>query len=89
MHTINLQIQDDLYEAISNKGLDINNKIKEFLLTLVDDSYPSISTDDAKLRVNDAMQRYKNQTGSYLNQEQYSTHMSNKLNNLKIKYENH
>ena len=62
MHTINFQIQDDLYESISSKGLDINKKVQEFLYTLVDDGYPSIGTEEAKRRVSDAVAQYRNGT---------------------------
>lgn len=60
MHTIHLQIQDDIYEELKSKGIDINNKLQDFLYDLVDDGYPSISTDEAKQRVEDAVERYRN-----------------------------
>jgi len=88
MHTINLQIQDDLYESITSKGYDINTKIKEFLYSFVDDEYPSISTDEANIRVSDAVNRYKNKTGSYADQDQYLTHINSTIDNLKSKYAN-
>jgi hypothetical protein len=65
MHTIQLQIQDDIYDELKSKGIDINNKLQEFLLNLADDGYPSISTQEAKQRVSDAVDRYRNGTGKY------------------------
>jgi len=88
VHTIKLQIQDDLYELITSKGYDINAKIKEFLHSLANDEYPSISTQEARKRVGDAVDRYKNNTGSYVDQEQYVKHINATIDNLKSKYAN-
>ena len=65
MQTIQLQLQDELYEDILSKGIDINHKIQDFLYSLVDDGYKTISTDKAKQRVSDAVDRYKNDTGTF------------------------
>lgn len=65
MHTIQLQIQDDIYDEIKSKGIDINHKFQDFLYNLIDDGYPSISEDEAKKRVADAVDRYCNGTGVY------------------------
>ena len=62
MQTLQLQIQDDLYSIIKESGIDINSKIKDFLYTLVDDGYQSITTNEAKQRVSDAINDYKNGT---------------------------
>ena len=51
MQTIQLQIQDELYETISSKGININSTVQEFLYNLVDDGFPAISTDEAKQKV--------------------------------------
>ena len=40
MQTLQLQIQDDLYESIKDMSIDINEKFQEFLYNLVDDGYP-------------------------------------------------
>ncbi len=71
MHTINIQLNDDLYETLSSNNIDIQSKIKEYLSTLVDDGYPSISNSEAKKRVTDAINRYSTAQGNY-----------NSLNNL-------
>ena len=71
MHTINIQLNDDLYETLSSNNIDIQSKIKEYLSTLVDDGYPSISNSEAKKRVTDAVNRYSTAQGNY-----------NSLNNL-------
>ena len=75
MQTIQLEIQDDIYESLLDKGINFNTKIKEFLHNLVDDGYPSITSDEAKSRVNNAVNRYQDGTGTYVNQDKYSIHI--------------
>ncbi|MDX9961469.1 MAG: hypothetical protein RBS32_08365, partial [Aliarcobacter sp.] len=65
MHTINIQLNDDLYETLSSNNIDIQSKIKEYLSTLVDDGYTSISNSEAKKRVTDAVNRYNTSQGNY------------------------
>jgi hypothetical protein len=65
MHTLHLQLNDDLYEHLSSKNIDIQTKIKEYLLSLVDDGYKGLSTEEAKQKVADAVGRYRDGTGSY------------------------
>lgn len=65
MHTLKLQIQDDIYENLLSKGIDINRKLQEFITTLADDGYPATSTQEAKKRVADAVDRYRDGSGSY------------------------
>lgn len=48
MYTINIQLNDDLYETLSSNNIDIESKIKEYLSTLVDDGYPFISNSKRK-----------------------------------------
>lgn len=62
MHTIKLQLDDNLYEEISQSGIDIKEKFKEFLMDFVDDEYPAISTEAAKRRVGEAVESYRNGT---------------------------
>ncbi len=64
MHTITLQIDDNLYEDITQNGIDIKEKFKEFLTDFIDDGYPAISTEEAKKRVTDAVNRYRSQPES-------------------------
>ena len=64
MHTIKLQIDDNLYEEITQSGIDIKEKFKEFLTDFIDDGYPAISTEEAKKRVTDAINRYRSQPES-------------------------
>jgi hypothetical protein len=59
MHTIKLQLDDNLYEDITQSGIDIKEKFKEFLVDFVDDGYPSISTKEAKERVSEAVEDYQ------------------------------
>ena len=59
MHTIKLQLEDNLYEDITQSGIDIKEKFREFLIDFVDDGYPSISTKEAKKRVHEAAEDYK------------------------------
>ena len=66
MHTIKLQLDDNLYEDITQSGIDIKEKFKEFLVDFVDDGYPSISTKEAKERVSEAVEDYqKNGTKNF------------------------
>jgi hypothetical protein len=65
MHTLHLQLNDDLYEHLSSKNIDIQTKIKEYLVSLVDDGYKSISTEEAKRKVTSAVERYRDGTSSY------------------------
>jgi hypothetical protein len=88
MQTIQLQLQDELYEDILSKGIDINHKIQNFLYSLVDDGYKTISTDEAKQRVTNAVNRYNNDTGTYINQTQYSQHKDNTIARLTSNYAN-
>ena len=59
MQTIKLQLEDSLYENILNSGIDVQAKFKEFLFDLVDDGYPSITTEEAKKRVSEAVEDYQ------------------------------
>lgn len=62
MQTIHLQIQDNLYEQLIKSGVNIQEKFNEVLYDMLDDGYPSISTQEAKKRVADAVEQYKNGT---------------------------
>jgi polyhydroxyalkanoate synthesis regulator phasin len=70
MQTIQLQIRDDVYEHIKNKGMDINNLLQDFIASLADEGVAPISTEEAKKRVSDAVNRYKNGTADYTNYDQ-------------------
>jgi len=59
MVTINLELEDSLYEDIKKQGIDLQAQFKEFLTDLKDDGYPSISTEEAKKRVSKAVEEYK------------------------------
>ena len=88
MQTIQLQVEDDIYYEIKNKGIDINHKLQDFLYDLLDDGYPAISEDEAKQRVSDAVDRYRNGTGTYLDANKYAEHKSNMIGSIKSKYAN-
>lgn len=62
MHTIKLQIEDELYENIKDHQVDIQSKFKEFLFNLTDDGFPLISKEDAKNRISKAVESYKDGT---------------------------
>lgn len=62
MHTLQFQVHDDVYKKIVDKGIDINSQVKAFLNELVDDGYPSITTDEAKERISKAINDYNNGT---------------------------
>ena len=66
MQTVQIQINDDLYEHLSARNIDIQAKIKEYLLALVNgNSYPSISAEEAKKRVSEAINRYESGSNQY------------------------
>ena len=65
MKTLQIEIQDDLYNTIKDSSIDINNKVKEFLYNLVDDGYSTISTSQARSRVAQSIENYKNNNTKY------------------------
>ncbi|NOQ29987.1 MAG: hypothetical protein GQ570_02565 [Helicobacteraceae bacterium] len=62
MHIVKAQINDDLYNDIISKGIDIQAQFNEYLFTLSDDGYPSISKKEATQRVSQAIEDYRNGT---------------------------
>lgn len=89
MHTIQLQVEDDIYDEIKSKGIDINHKLQDFLYDLIDDGYPAISEDEAKQRVSDAVDRYRNGIGNYTSAKDYEIKMEKFMDGLSLKYDNH
>ena len=83
MQTIQIKVEDELYKKLFFKEINIEQKIREFLFNLVDDGYPSISENEAKIRVTKAVNRYKNGTGTYLNATQYQDRMNDFMTGLK------
>ena len=65
MHTIKLQLDDNLYKNITQNGIDIKEKFKEFLMDFIDDGYPAITTEEAKKRVTDTINKYRNEPQSF------------------------
>lgn len=84
MHTVQIQLNDDLYEHLSSANIDIQAKIKEYLLGLVNySSYPAISTEEAKIRVSEAINRYESSSGSYTPfDENYTKEMNEYIGKL-------
>ncbi len=62
MQTIQFQIDDEVYQNIKDSGIDIQDTLKDFLYKLTDDGYQSLSLEEAKARVDQAVQEYKNGT---------------------------
>ena len=85
MQTIQLEIENDVYDELKNASININHKIKEFLYSLVDDGYPAISYEEAKKRVSDAVNRYKNGTMQTISHENMWKSIKNECNE---KFEN-
>lgn len=48
MHTLKLHLDDEIYETLKAKSIDIPTKINEYLANLADDGYPTISTKESK-----------------------------------------
>lgn len=88
MQTLKIELSDDVYEDLKSSNIDFQTKIKEYIATLLYDDYPAIFTDEAKKRVSDAVDRYKNGTGVYLDSDEYCKHKSEIINSLKSKYAN-
>lgn len=86
MQTLKIELEDNLYQNILQSGVDIQAKVKEFLFDLVDDRYPAITTDEAKKRVAEAMNRYENGTGIYFDDSQYKDRMKSYMKSLELKY---
>ena len=65
MQTLKIEIEDNIYQNIVHSGIDVQEKVKEFLFDLVDDGYPAISTEEAKKRVAKAVTRYHENPESF------------------------
>ncbi len=65
MATLTIDLSDELYQNLKSSNIDIHSKIRAYLSDLVDDGYPSISTDEASKRVQDALKRYETNKSSY------------------------
>jgi len=88
MQTIQLQIEDDIYESLKQQGIDLKAEVYELIDTLIDDGYPSISTEEAKKRVADGVERYRSGTGNYYTTHQYNEYKSSLIDTLNEKYGN-
>lgn len=60
MRTIHLEIQDRLYEQLAQSGINIQEKLCELLNNMVDDGHPPIGVEEAKKRVGNAVEQYRN-----------------------------
>ncbi len=76
MHTIQLQLQDDVYEDIKKRNINIQAKFREFLFNMMDDGYPAISSDEAKKRVSKAVDEYYSASGEFVNSDDYEDQMN-------------
>jgi len=71
-----IDIEQDLYEDIKEMVIDIHSKVKEYIRHLTDVyDYPAISTEEAKKRVADAVEYYKNGTLKTVSLEEYDKEM--------------
>jgi len=67
MHTVELQLEDTMYENMLNSGIDIQEKFKEFLLEFADNGYPAISAQEANARVVESLEKYHNNPDQFSN----------------------
>ncbi len=83
MQTIQLQLNDDLYQNILDHNINIQVKFKEFLSNLTDDNYPAISFEEAQKRVKNSIDDYKNGKSEYtaLN-DTYWNNLEEKIHSL-------
>jgi hypothetical protein len=58
MATIEIEVDDKLFENIQKQGVDLQVEFNDFLLNLVDDGYPAISTEEAKKRISEEIEDY-------------------------------
>ena len=72
MHTIKLQLDDNLYEDITQSCIDNRDLL--------------ISIERATKRVTKAIENYENGTGEYLTNQEYKAHISKHIEKLKVKY---
>ncbi|MDD5400239.1 MAG: hypothetical protein PHQ93_03505 [Sulfurimonas sp.] len=87
MHSLTLKVDDGFYAQLLS-FLKQNKQQVDIVEDIKDDGYPAISTDEARMRVAAAVDRYKNGGGTYLNQEEYNSHINNSIEKLKAKYAN-
>jgi len=59
LHTIQLQLENSLYDKIKNNDIDINEQFQEYLLNFINDGYPAINTQEATNRVSNAIADYE------------------------------
>ena len=78
------QTNDHLYEHLSAHNIDIQAKIKDYLSALVGGkNYSSISTEEAKKRVSDAIDRYEKGNSQYVSLDNnYTKELSNFIERL-------
>ena len=62
MQTIQINLQDELYDGLKQQGINIKAEIKEYLSFLISDNYPSIDTNEATKRVKSAYDDYQQNT---------------------------
>jgi len=88
MRTIQLQIDDDLYEELIDHGVNFKAEIGSFLRGLVDDGYPTVTTQEGRKRVAEAVERYRSGKGIYMDSDAYEKHNTDFLLALENKYAN-
>lgn len=87
MHSLVLKVDDGFYAQLLS-FLNQNKRQVNIVEDIKDDGYPAISTNEARMRVAAAVDRYKNGSGTYLNQDEYNSHINNSIEKLKAKYAN-
>lgn len=87
MHSLTLKVDDRFYAQLLS-FLKQNKQQVDIVENIKDDGYPAISTDEAKMRVAAAVDRYRDGSGTYLNQDEYNSHINNSIEKLKAKYAN-
>ena len=79
MQTIKLQLEDNTYRNIVQKGINIQEKFKEFITDLAQDSYPSVSSKEAEHRVTKAVENYQNGTMKTIAHDEAWTQIDNHI----------
>ena len=65
MRTIQIEVDDSLYDDIVQSGIDLKARLQEFIHNLTDDGYPAISTEEVRRRVHDAVVAYQKNPESF------------------------
>ena len=65
MHTIKLELNENLYKILVEKNIDIQKKLGDYLYFLAKNEHKTVNQEEAETRVKNAFNRYKNDKNSF------------------------